>query len=113
MDLKFVLPTPYNNNGERHLRAANDFIYGNIHVTNLTVGQNDENVVLLAVLSHVVWSHKIVHFLYDVGKVFWSAQWGVFNGILIVLGNFIDSIDIWIKNVAIKGETVGDCFFMC
>ena len=96
----------HNDNGHGHLGAPDNLVDRLVHVVDHTIGDNDEDVELLGVgLLHVTL-HVIADLVKNRAKVSWAVEVRLVDSVLIARQHTLNTIDTWIKDVAVQCEAV-------
>jgi hypothetical protein len=105
---KLCLADTNNDHRKGIFRALNQLVVGLIDVKDLSICQNDQDIVSLVVLRLLILfgSTVIISLLQNTGKVSWTEEPTLMNGALISSDAPFNSLDFGVVDISIKSETV-------
>ena len=96
----------HDDDGEGQLGASHDLVDSLLQVSDDTVGDDQQDVVLLVLLGAVHLLCHLVDEVEDGGEVRRSVQRHSIDCVLVGLNYAIQTVDLGIKDVAVQGEAV-------
>ena len=96
----------HDNDGDWESGASHDLIDGLLHVVDNTVGEDEQDVILLVHLADLGGLHLAVHLVENLIEIGWSVQVGVLQGFLVMTDHFCDAVDARVEDVSVEGEAV-------
>ena len=91
----------HNNDGDWKVGAANNLINCLVHICDDTICNYQAYVELLIHLIDIRRSHLIVHFVKNFVEICRAIQIAILQGFLIMSDYLHNTIDSWIKDVAV------------
>ena len=104
--LEVVAAHAYNDDTQGEVAASHDLVNCLLHVIDDSVGDDQQDLVLLVHLIYLLALCHIVDELNYWSKVGWAVEIHIFQGILVGLNNAVKTIDFRVENVAIQGEAM-------
>lgn len=96
----------YNNNGQCKGKGLFDLLIALLHVIsiNISLGNHQQNVVLLIPLSINLVFSKSVKLSNNVCKISWSAKSNSVYNVFVVFNASRNSLDLWTENVTVQSK---------
>ena len=96
----------HNDDGKWEGGASDDLISRLLHVRDLAVGDNQQDVVLLVLLRHLHLLRHVIYLLNDWCKVGRTAKTHIIDAADVGLDHSIKTVALGIKDVAIDSEAM-------
>ena len=86
--------------------GRNYLLYGLVHVADLPVRQDEQNVVLLRLLAHLLRLNVASNMLDDFGEVGGTGKLDFLQRVFVGGENAFNTLNMWVANVPIEREAV-------
>jgi len=94
------------NDSDRLRRATDDLVNRFLHVVDDTVGEQEQDVVLLVLLVHNFRLSNVVDLAQDFSKMRRPVQLSVLDGMLVDSDHLVESVHTRVEDVSVESEAV-------